>query len=733
MPITLASSPGRPGQPMFIHYQRCWRAFPLAVTLFAAVVPNVGAQTQPLLGQVSPGGYWGAINTPTADVIPTGEAGVALTSSNPELRRTNPEGSFGSLNAGAGLLPGLEGVARLAYEGDLNCNLFDTSVCSGGLRDLSMSAKYQLPWRLPLDTRLAFGATDFGGAATRFRLAYGVATSSIGPVDLSLGYSRASSRTALIDGTFGSAAWRLTEHFTALIENDSQQWRGGVLFRHRLTDHLDLQLAASRKLTDPTSGQQAWQMTAAVQVALEGNPHRESVAADRFAAAWVTLQAGPVGERTANGLARAIEGAGFAHVKVLHRPASGTMPALWQIQAEPRRWRSNHLDAAGAGLATWLATQGPSGADGVLLTLTYQRQPVLHVYTTAPCLRAWIRTDVPTCEGAASDLTLQDAGVFLSADLELPSALAERLQMRAGDAAQAGADRAWMPQIELSAQSQTRIGTEYGLFDYSLAAEVGAEVALAPGLFGFGTFTFPISHSRRFDDDEVFGKDRLAAVGFDAAMLSYWKPLPHRLALQASAGYLDRDHLGGQLDGRWVNASGRLRASAQAGLYRQEDSGVRRKPLLGSLRYSLLPGSWQVEATAGRFLNGDHGAQLASLHWRGDILVKFVYTNSQGAAGSALAARRELLGFTVSLPLGPRAAQPVGATWVRGPDRLAWTLKTKVGEKDNRLISGYAEAPTLRHGLDREVSDFDRNGAADLAARAGRVREALVETLTGSR
>ena len=125
--------------------------------------------------------------------------------------------------------------------------------------------------------------------------------------------------------------------------------------------------------------------------------------------------------------------------------------------------------------------------------------------------------------------------------------------------------------------------------------------------------------------------------------------------------------------------------------------------------------------------------ELASLHWWGDTQMKLYYSNSQGAADSALSARRQLLGFVVSFPLGPRASTDVGPVTVRGADRWGWGLKTKVGEKDNILTSGYAEIPRLRHGLASDVSDFDRNGSADLAAQAGRLRDGVLDGLAPER
>jgi hypothetical protein len=704
-------------------------AVSFAVLQLACASAQAQTATQPV-GQLSPSGYWGAINTPTADVIPLGDAVLSLTNSNPERQRTQPAGSFGSLGAGIGVLPGLEGSMRLSYEGDLSCNMFDKVNCPAKQRDLSISGKYQLPLRLPMNTRIALGGTDYGGAATNYRQFFGVATTTLGLMDFSLGYSRAKSRAALMDGVFGSAAWRITDQLTALVENDTKEWRGGLQFRQQLSRDTSLQLAASRKLSNSSSGQQAWQMTAALQVALGGEPRSKRVQADQRAATLAALAALATTTATASAgdLALAIEAAGFAHVKVVRRAASGGEAALWQIQAEPRRWRKNQLDAMGALLGTWLKNQGAEGVDDALLTLTYQRQPVLNGFASAACVREWLQVSEWRC--AADRTGLQGRGtMFLSASQELPEVLQAKLLAPASDVAEAGTERAWMPQAELSAQLATHVGTEFGIFDYTLAGEVGAEVALAPGLFWFGTFTVPLSHSKRYDDGEIFDNERLDTVGFDQAMLSYWKPLPHSMAVQASAGYLNRNHLGGQVDARWSSVDGRLRASALAGAYREEGTHTRRTPVLAALRYSVLPAQWQVEATAGQFLNGDRGVQLASVHWWGDTQMKLYYSNSQGDSGSSFSARRQMLGFAISFPLGPRDAQAVGPTWVRGADRWGWGLKTKVGEKDNALTRGYADIPALRHGLGSDVSDFDRNGSADLAVRARRVRETLVEGL----
>ena len=83
--------------------------------------------------------------------------------------------------------------------------------------------------------------------------------------------------------------------------------------------------------------------------------------------------------------------------------------------------------------------------------------------------------------------------------------------------------------------------------------------------------------------------------------------------------------------------------------------------------------------------------------------------------------------------MGPKAAQDLGPVSLRGSDRFAWGLQTKVGDKDNALTSGYGEQPRARHGLRSDVSDFDRNGRDDMLANSARLRAVLVQQLTALR
>ena len=208
----------------------------LGVMAQGLLVQEVFAQNASAVdaSNASPAGFTSAVNTPTAQVLKEGTLSMSLTNNNPELaQHIKGVGGFGSLNFGAGLLPGLEVFGRLAFEGDLQCNMYAGFLrpggCQSGMRDLSVSAKYQLPFNLPLNSRLALGITDYGGAATNFRGNYLVATSEQGPFDFSLGYGRKVSDRALLQGVFASTVVRLTDRAQAQIKEILAQPGLGLL------------------------------------------------------------------------------------------------------------------------------------------------------------------------------------------------------------------------------------------------------------------------------------------------------------------------------------------------------------------------------------------------------------------------------------------------------------------------------------------------------------------------
>ena len=728
---------------------------------------------------LSPLGTRGAINSPTADVLPWGDAAVALVNSNPEIKNSRPGvGEFGSLVGGFGLLPGLEGVARLAYVGDSRCNQY-ASGCQSSMRDLSVSGKYQLPFSLPLQTRLALGFTDYGGAATNFRSRYAVATSTLGDIDLSLGYSQREATKNLQSGAFGSALWQASAQWQAQLEYDTRETRAGVSYALPLGERSTLVAAFSHKL-GANSEQQTSQLGLTLNIALDkksassqaqtqplqqaasppapasarsdapqahgvvahASSHADRpIAADDPAPAQATREnpgkapsgsnpgepvksmPGQVAAQQPADLHTALERAGFVVWAMQSTPLSAPGEQLRSLALEPRNWRKNRLDALGHALGAWLDSADP--ASHLLLALTYQGQPVLRVVTTRNCATMF-RLGQDDCNGAP-------ALALFTGDAQ-PPALVQALQgvppetARALDAEQSWRAPTLAPQLELGLGLRTAVGTEAGLVDYSSALEIGGELTLAKGLGLQAYGTVPLGNSREYAPGGVFEASAYAKNTLQQALLTYWQPLglplPGWSAAQVAAGRVNGGDDGGQLDLLWLSPQGRWRAHWQAGAYESDAYVAQRRPVWGALRYSVLPGHWQLELAAGQFYNLDQGWRISSVHRMGDATVNLYLRETARSVSEGLPVVR-FAGFRIHYPLGPARSTDIGLLAVRGADNWNWGIETKVGAKDNNITPGYGLTSALRHGLTSDVSDYDRGGVEDLWAGRGRVREGM--------
>jgi hypothetical protein len=673
---------------------------------------------------ISPLGFASAINTPVATVLPMGSVAAGLINNNPEIPSSGV-GGFGSLSAGFGLLPGLEAFARLSFEGDLQCNLYSPN-CSGR-RDLSVSAKYQLPWVLPMNTRLAAGFTDFGGAATNYRSHYMVATSDLGPLDISLGFARKGSPQALLDGTFGSVVLRVTDQLSVQYENNNKAHRLGASYVYKLNATSDILASLSRQTSVQTGyesnqiglqlvmhlGQQQAKAMKQTQRIAEGSvaPSVSSVAsvASDSSAVHHRQAVVPISAATNDVIAQ-LERAGFTNVQV-----STYASRLVHVNAEPTAWRQSRLQAMGVAIQSVFQTPTLASDDAWLITLTFQGQPVLSALTSAQCA-AQFKAGFDTCADQAS--------VKFFSHPAIPEHLQAQLQATP-IRTDMGKATALLPQLALGMDVKTAVGTEYGLADYSLAAQLSLELALGQGLALQATASTPVAHSEDFGQGGVFSDRLHRKTQLEQALLTYWQPIG-AMALQATAGYINHTDRGGQLDAIWHSTNGRWRASGLLGKY-TNTTGLYvndRMPALAALRYTLMPALWQLELTAGQFYNQDRGWSLASHHWMGDTRVKLYYRRT-GLESDPMKPIRSFAGIEVSLPLGPSKGSNLAGIHVRGTDRWQTHFETKVGELDNYITPGYGQVPRPRHGLMSDVIDFDRSGSADIWADRDRIRLAM--------
>lgn len=690
---------------------------PSVKVLFATAVLAAGVLPLSAVAQsVSPLGNTAAINTPTAGVLPLGSTVFAVSNSVPEWKRVHHgKGAFGGVTAGLGLLPGLEVFGRLTYDGDLQCNLY-LADCQARTRDLSLNGKYQLPLRLPLNTRVAVGMTDYGGAATNFRSAYGVATGELGPFDLSMGYASKGSEGALLHGAFGSVVLHVTDQFQLLAENDSRAKRLGAAYTHAVSDQLSVQMGVSGKWPGEAD-QKTYQITAAVRYFFEKPSRAHS---RNQGTSNLRTEVGPSPAQTqkndalspveqAQAMVSALKREGYAQTVVRYAPANDGQPAAWQLLVEPLLKRHDQSEAIGRALAIWLAHVGSAAAD-VQLGLTYMGVEYQQVQTNRDCLVAFATGQSQCASGQA--LTIGTNLVLAAAPESMKTLVSEAGGLN------------FKPQFELGPSVVATFGTEYGLFDYSLGLDVGMQVQLTNGLFWQGNALVPVGHSTDFSRGGYFYLSGHPKTQRDQSILSYWSPLTlggETLQTQVSAGHFDFTRRGAQADVTWVDRPGLWRVGTTVGAYRGAPSSGDASVALVSVKRSIVPGKWALLGTAGQFLGGDKGWSLRSQHWFGEVGFG-LYLRSSGNPSKGMP-ETSFAGFSFNIPFGGVLSQDHGWASVRGRDRFAWGLETKVGSTDNYITPGYGEIPSPRHGVWTGITNLSRSGAADTWAQRQRVRE----------
>ncbi len=676
---------------------------------------------------MAPSGYTGAINTPTAEVLPLGTMNVSYTNNVPEWTRKYPGvGYFGSTDLGFGVLPGLEVVGRLVNDGDISCDQLLPN-CQSRARDLSAGAKYEFPFILPLDTHLAIGGSDLAGQAKNFTQEYAALTSyRLRGLDLTIGASRGVSTAALMNGIFGSAVYHVNDYFKVEMERDTREYRVGGSFVYGIANGLDLELGLSRKLTQNTPTQTS-QVNIGLTYLFGGKvepppgpsfPLPGGVTEARPPSAPPLLGQGPptanaaptapaVPARTedqeAEYMASALASHGFGHVSVARVQNRG-----WWIKAEPVGWRKNQLDGIGAAIGV-LLQQHLNPDDTVVITLTYMQKETLTARATLECLRRFVLVD-NYCDGERT--------IELMNGKEIPDLGQAQWLVSNYDSTR------FHPQLEFKPVFNYVIGNEYGLYDYSMGLSSGWEVELARGLLWSGAYLTPLLNSSQYTAKGIWYDSRITNR-FASNYLSYTYEVLQRTWVEVSAGYQNQTDVGTQVEFDWLSASGRLRLQSMLADYRSDNvPNVSHTPAYLSGRYSLLPGLWSIDLTGGKFYNGDRGVQAASNHWFGDYRLQFYYRDS---GNTPTMPKTQFVGFEVSFPLGPKQSYQAGPVTLRGGDHTAMDLQTTFHQSANTITTGYGIEPTHDHGLYRDILDFDRAGVEDLWANIDRVRAAIKE------
>lgn len=704
---------------------------------------------------VAPLGFSGALTTPMAQALDTGDAVVAFSH---YLNGQNIDNKGYNYVAGVGLPGGVELFGRLATN-TIADNCF-TEDC--GIRDLSASAKWQLPSLAallpealaPWTPDLAIGITDVGGASTFFRTYYGVATWDAPYWAVSLGLAKASSEgrdaQARLSGPFGSLVLQPWPWLQGIVEHDGTDPQAGLrvltlpdALPGRLQLQAELMTGAPRDLDSqrslwwgaslkvPLGGDarkpayvQSWVPgTGAAAAATEASetavaatrpvavpdpdvsasPETQAVAAVPSASEVVTSATVlPV-----EALAQRLADAGFNDVRIGRAGDAG-----WLIRVENQAYPWSDLDALGVVLgefAGWSVAQPAA----VSVQLTRHGQVVTTVASDTRCAIDWLQRGQACDEGV---LRYPSPRTGLGG-LGLP------LRPEGGWLVNGLRPSRWRPRVELAPVLRYAVGTEFGAMDYAAGLGTTVELPLGmPGLLLEARHITPVTNSSDYDPGNRFADDRLQS-GVDRVMLHQYLSLSRGLSAHVAAGQVFTDYRGALAEGRWESPRGLHKVSALAGDFRDSGSDIRARPAVVGYRFQFPYRDVQLAVKAGEFFDADRGYQVGMRFGFSDTLVGVVYRDTQRDDDIR---SFKSISVDLSLPLTPRRVLPGRFGQLRGSNDFSLALGTRVGNDSNDLASAgqrgrFADAP---YGLDQELYNRDRLSPAYIDQHLPRLRAA---------
>jgi hypothetical protein len=664
--------------------------------------------------------FTGGLLTPNAQVMDHGDFSFLYGQGVPYQQKIS---ELDNIFFSVGLFPGLEVGGRIVTKTYDN-NLYIDS--DGGIRDLSASLKYQLPYIYDYSgINFALGIQDIGGAANNFEAYYGVADYEFDtyPIRLSAGYGKSELSNDILNGAFGLIEAQPFPFVQLLAEYDASKINSAIkLFTPEGLLPLNSQLALQYQIQtghDDTSddNQHMWSINASMPLLGFGFEKAYGIKKNDYLTTqdFITIEQQKSNVANLSALEKALKEEGFININIAYNDTK-----LF-IALENRRYNHNQIDGTGVALGIISSYAG----DGLFSDLGIENKeqnfelyalsngiPMLKVITSASCYREFIRSGV-----ACADTQYQSSDVQLA--YQKVSWLDEAINSGFGRS-----------QVILSPALQHRDATEYGVFDYSLALATNLYTTLWQGAAIDIRHFLPISNSDDFDDDgDLWGSNRYESE-IDRIMVHQAFQTPYNIMTQFSGGYIAGDYIGLMNESQWTSESGRHSVGLELGEFSYIDntdsygnSVDNLATRLGSYQLSVPEWDWQLKATAGKFMQGDVGMRVTSSHWLGDVRLDASYqkTTADGASES-----EKFVTLAVAIPLTLWRDMSPGYVQVRGIDQYTYGIQTRVGDTHNNLSSGLGANFELQHSLSRQYNNRERLSVLYLEQNEQRLRNAYL-------
>ena len=665
--------------------------------------------------------YTGLMFIPNAQVIDHGDFNLSFHQGIPY---NNSIASLDDWFFAAGVFKGLEAGGRIVTN-TYDCNGYFDTHC--GIRDLSASFKYQLPFVYNYTgINLAVGIQDLGGEANNFDTKYIVADKTFDNLNLRLsaGYGQSNLAFGIMDGPFGGAEWQPLPFIQVIGEYDASKFNANAklftpegLLPHGIQLSIDYELYTGHKNSD----QSVWGVNAAVPLFGYKTNKRQHLSVDNQQHLQHAINQQLDNHKNSNlqSLMAALKNDGFINLQL------GKRDGKLVIALENRRYNHNPMDGVGVALGLIAANTSTKTFADFATTAKLQEEDKQHVELIM------LTNGIPmmTINGNMSDYRQ-----FLLTGDHNPS-----LSFNSYNAKNQFNQTQWLTQKEnngfgrsqiiLSPELAHRTATEYGFFDYSLALGTNLYTPLWQGAALDIRHTLPISESDDFKAGEIWGNSAYDNE-IDRIFLHQAFKLPQNIMTQFSGGYMYGSYWGGMNETNWFSPEGKHSLGFKISQFshkdkdqsfnKKEDKGVR----LAHYLYSQPEWNWQLELQGGEFWQEDQGIKVTSSHWLGDTRLSASYLTSKAQGSNDY---ENFLSLSISFPLTPWRDMKPGYIQVRGIDQFTYTLQTRVGaDGHNNINTGLGGSNDLQHNLTRQYQGQNRLTKAYFNANIQHLRNAYI-------
>ncbi len=643
-------------------------------------------------------GFTGVLRTPTAEVAPKGKFHYQI--NNYSDLGTNEDKTYNHIfTVGIGSNFELGGRLTDWYNDDrlVVSSGYARSGADGklpGKRDLSGNFKLKLPSLHPVLPELAVGMTDFAGLAVNFKTAYGVATKQLGNIQFSVGYAKSSVRNnhkRILVGSFANAKVDLTPSLSLMADYISKDISAGFRYKVSTIDKLAVSLQA---LVHRENNK--WENTVGFSLSAPLALGKGKVLKDSKS---FTLKRE---NRDANKFLVKMGELGFSNVKF------GKLAETNVIVFENHLFNHSYIDPFAVVFAQAYRYLG--GESKLTVVMLKQEVPIFAVKMNMQDYAGFIRSKITNNKLKKSTKAFFVSSSYLK-DVSWFSNLAIQSKSPVN--------------IEIRPELNTTVGTEFGVFDYSLGVTTKLDIPVTRGVNVVASATLPISNSNNYDNSKIFGLRRLGAKVNQVAIQKFMKPVTS-LSLISGFGYGsvgDNGFTVGEVVGLWQPGQGNNQISARITHMRSNEKQVEDETMALVSYKRNWDDKYNTSAgiTYGQHYNKDIGVTAAVSRYFGDTELS-IYM--KGLAMDDLSG-----GVSISLPLTPRKDKKLRSMVVKGSSSFGYgletTIKDPVHPTQNRLRYDMLLAPGFENNLNG-FYDRLRITPAHFLNNLARFREATI-------